>query len=222
MEIQDEDETRRMEEEGNNGPGEFMWCWWKKKEFHFHVVSTLTIMANMSFTIPFYVPLCEQRVGLTKSRQVPLFRQMCENAYFVTLSATEIGCLSEHDGLRVLSQRLIVCNCVRESVLVYVQHTVSDQASFRYSILEVSYSLTPLDAARVTNSIFILSPSPVSLPLSNTYSTPTLYFKTFFSLSSDLSMERERHLVSLWKTAHIWLHHKTLILKQLGRCLNCK
>lgn len=142
-------------------------------------------MANMSFTIPFYVPLCEQRVGLTKSRQVHLFRQMCEHACFVTLSATEIGCLSEHDGLRVLSQRLIVCNCVRESVLVYVQHTVSAQASFRYSILEVSYSLTPLDAARVTNSIFILSPSPVSLSLSafvkHLFHSDTL-LQDFFSL----------------------------------------
>lgn len=39
-------------------------------------------------------------------------------------------------------------------------------ASHRHSILEVSYSLTPLDAARVTNSIlylFCLPLSPVSL-----------------------------------------------------------
>lgn len=113
-----------------------------------------------------------------------MFRQMSEHACFVTLSATEIGCLSEHDGLWVLSPRLIVCNCVREGVLVNVQHTVSDHVGFRYSILEVSYSLTPLNAATVTNSIFILSPSlplpsfQVTLPLSNTYSTLSLYLST--------------------------------------------
>lgn len=138
---------------------------------------------------------------------------MSEHACFVTLYATEIGCLSEHDGLRVLSPRLIVCNCVREGVLVNVQHTVSDHAGFRYSILEVSYSLTPLNAATVTNSIFILSPSlplQVTLPLSNTYSTLSLYLSTcvlyiylffffFFYLKLDLSVERECHPVSLQK-----------------------
>lgn len=121
---------------------------------------------------------------LTKGRQVHLFRQMSECVRFVTLSAAEIGCLSEHDGLWVLSPRLIVCNCVREGVLVNVQHIVSDHASFRYSILEVSYSLTPLNAATVTNSIFILSLSlllpslQVTLPLSNTYSTLSQYLRT--------------------------------------------
>lgn len=140
---------------------------------------------------------------------------MSEHVCFVTLSAAEIGCLSEHDGLWVLSPRLIVCNCVREGVLVNVQHTVSDHAGFRYSILEVSYSLTPLNAATVTNSIFILSlslPLPsfqVTLPLSNTYSTLSLYLRTsvlyiyFFSLflkpGLGLSVEQECHLVSLQK-----------------------
>lgn len=40
----------------------------------------------------------------------------------------------------------------------------------------------------------------VTLPLSNTYSTPSLYFNCFFFHSSDLSVERERHLVFFWKT----------------------
>lgn len=57
--------------------------------------------------------------------------------------------------------------------------------SHRHSILEVSYSLTPLDAARVKlNTLFILSPPLplsflVTLPLSNTYSTPSVCFKVF-------------------------------------------
>lgn len=64
-------------------------------------------------------------------------------------------------------------------------------ASHRHSILEVSYSLTPLDATRVTNLIlylFCLPPSlpplslSVTLPLSNTYSTSSLYFKFFLFL----------------------------------------
>ncbi len=109
----------------------------------------------------------EQREGSKKSKQVHLFRQMCEHASFVTLSAIETGCHCEHDGLSFLSQRLIVHNWVFESVLVYVRRSLSDHpASNRHSILEVSYSLTPLNAARVTNSIlylFCLPPSPVPL-----------------------------------------------------------
>lgn len=62
--------------------------------------------------------------------------------------------------------------------------------SHRQSILEVSYSLTPLDAARVTNPklyLFCLShPSPVSLlvtmSLSNTYVCSSLYFWNCFFL----------------------------------------
>lgn len=53
-----------------------------------------------------------------------------------------------------------VCWCM-SSTLCLIKPT-----SHRHSILEVSYSLTPLDAARVTNSIlylFCLPPSPVSL-----------------------------------------------------------
>lgn len=176
-------------------------------------------------------------MGLTKGRQVHLFRQMSEHSCFVTLSATEIGCLSEHDGLWALSPRLIVCNCVREGVLVNVQHTVSDHAGFRYSILGVSYSLTPLNAATVTNSIFILSPTlplpsfQVTLPLSNTYSTLSLYLSTsvlyiyffsppppfFFNLDLDLSVEQECHLVSMQKIAHILLQNIIWIKTQKHR-----
>lgn len=62
------------------------------------------------------------------------------------------------------------------------------------------------------NTLFILSLSLplsllVTLPLSDTYSTASLYLEgllLFFSpsLSSDLSVERERHLVSSWRTEH--------------------
>ena len=77
--------------------------------------------------------------------------------------------------------------CARECVGVMSRAPcLIKPASHRHSILEVSYSLTPLDAARVTNSIlylFCLSLPPLSLlvtlPLSNTYSTPSLYFKVF-------------------------------------------
>lgn len=115
---------------------------------------------------------------------------MCEHACFVTLSlsATEIGCLCEHDSLSFMSQRLIVCNCVCESVLVYVQRPMSDQASFTQT-LNFGGVLFP-DPIRCCqshklNTLFILSPSLplsllVTLPLSNTYSTPSLYFKVFF------------------------------------------
>lgn len=85
-----------------------------------------TILCYMNWK---HGPQCDQTVGLTKSKQVHLFRQTREYTYFVTLSAAEIGCLCEHDGLRVLSQRLIVCNCVCEC-LVYVHPSMSDQASF--------------------------------------------------------------------------------------------
>lgn len=132
-------------------------------------------------------PQGDQRVGLTKSKQVHLFRQMREHTYFVTLSAAEIGCLCEHDGLRVLSQRLIVCNCVRESVSVYVQPSMSDQASFT-RILNFVGVLFP-DPIRYCQrhklNIYSVSLLPalsllVTLPLSSTYSTQSLHSKMFF------------------------------------------
>lgn len=107
---------------------------------------------------------CEQRMGLTKSKKVHLFWQICEHACFVTLSlsATETGCLCEHDSLSFMSQRLIVFNCVCESVLVYVQRPVSDQASFTQT-LNFGGVLFP-DPIRCCqshklNTLFILSPS---------------------------------------------------------------
>lgn len=56
---------------------------------------------------------------------------MCSDKYLsmytVSLSKTEIGCLLEHDRVRVLSQRLIVCNCGTMRILMCVQHSMSDQ-----------------------------------------------------------------------------------------------
>lgn len=83
-----------------------------------------------------------------------------------------------------------LCATVLEKVCRGMSSTVCliKPVSHRQSILEVSYSLTPLDAARVTNPIlylFCLSPpTPVSLlvtmSLSNTYFSSSLYFWNFF------------------------------------------
>lgn len=148
-----------------------MWCWGKNENLSLSTTYFAYCIHNDNYskciccTIPVQSgTLCEQRMGLTKSKQVHLFRQMCEHICFVTMSATEIGCLCEHDSLSFLSQRLIVfvrvCWCMSSAPCLI------KPASHRHSILEVSYSLTPLDAARVTNSIlylFCLPPSLVSL-----------------------------------------------------------
>lgn len=127
---------------------------------------------------------------LTESKQVHLLRQMCEHACFVTMSATEIGCLCEHDGLSFLSQRLIVCDCVRESVLVYVQRSVSDQANFTQT-LNFGGVLFP-DPIRCCqshklNTLFILSPTlpclSYSLCLCLTL-IPLLHYSSSFFLST--------------------------------------
>lgn len=49
------------------------------------------------------------------------------NMCTVSLSRTEIGCLLEHDRVKVLSQRLIVCNCASLRLLMCVQSPMSDQ-----------------------------------------------------------------------------------------------
>lgn len=54
------------------------------------------------------------------------------SCYFVF--ETEIGCLCEQNGLSFLSQRLIVCNCFRESSLVCVERQMSDQANFTQTL----------------------------------------------------------------------------------------
>lgn len=147
--------------------------------------------------------------------------------------ATEIGCLCEHDSLNFLSLRLIVCNCFCESC--WFMSSVScliKPTSHRHSILEVSYSMTPLDAARVKNSILYLfclslSPWPLSLSLCLCLTLiPLLHYTlSFFSQNLDLSMERERHLVPFWKTESNWnrfvfgktgFHHDHETIQTLG------
>lgn len=56
---------------------------------------------------------------------------ICSDKYLnmctVSLSKTEIGCLLEQDRVKVLSQRLIVCNCASMRLLMRVQRPMSDQ-----------------------------------------------------------------------------------------------
>lgn len=123
------------------------------------------------------------------------------------LSFPETDHLCEHDSLSFLSQRLIVYNCVCESERVCPTTHLMKPASLRHSILEVSFSLTPLDESQTQYFIYSVSLPPcllVTLPLSNTYSNSSQYFKALFSESLNLSMERERHLVSFWKTKRLY------------------
>lgn len=132
--------------------------------------------------------LCQDatREGLTKSTQVHLFRQMCEHACFVTLSATEIGLsvwawlfeglVTEIDCVQLCSGECLgVCPALR----VW---------SSQFQILNFGGVLFP-DPIRCCQShklnIYSVSLSPpvsllVTLPFSNTSSTPALYFKAFF------------------------------------------
>lgn len=111
--------------------------------------------------------------------------------------ATEIGCLCEQDSLNFLSRRLIVCNCFRVTVPVYVQHPMSDQANFTET-LNFGGVLFP-DPIRCCqsqklNTLFILSPSLsgpsllVTLPLSHANPTLSLYFKFFFFFPQHLQL----------------------------------
>lgn len=98
------------------------------------------------------------------------------NMCTVSLSRTEIGCLLEHDRVKVLSQRLIVCNCTSMRLLMCVQSPMSDQLH-THALFWRPESLTPLDGARILVSVSVLSISQpyssvlVTLPLFHTCST---------------------------------------------------
>lgn len=141
-----------------------------------------------------------------------------------------------------------LCATVLEKVCQGMSSTVYliKPVSHRQSILEVSYSLTPLDAARVTNPIlylFCLSPpSPVSLlvtmSLSNTYLSSSLYFwNVFFFLklqfihgaretSSDKTQAKKESSVEFTHisvnptiTQRIFFLHKIPLISRLLWCL---
>lgn len=105
-----------------------------------------------------------------------------------------------------------VCDCMSRA-------PVWSSNFYRQSILEVSYSLTPLDAARVTILyLFCLCLSLpwfllVTLPLSNTYFTASLHLRFYFYFfeKTIFSVERERHQVTKQRHCQAMYIHQILL-----------
>lgn len=172
------------------GKSELMCDTWKKQNCHSEYTYFISFNKCMWLMIPVSNQLLYKKSGTylfqdwTDKEQISSSVQtnVCTHILCHFVLATEIGCLCEDDSLSFLSQRLIVFKCFRESVLVYAQRPMSDEANFTQTLnFGGVLSPDPIRCCQSQNSIlylFCLLPSLVSLlvtlPLSNTYSTPLL------------------------------------------------